>query len=347
MIRIAHLLDDFGMGGVTRALTLFDEPEFARRAKSTVVPIDPEASLAPRLDADIIVDHMALSWKRLIFLASLKARNPRSRIVHIEHSYTRGFETECVPSLARFRAMLKLATGLVDTFVCVSQAQHDWLVNAVGAKPRKLRVIHPWCGRHELLDVPLQADRGAAPLNLLAYGRYCEAKNFAELVTAMRFIDPNTVRLTLVGDGPQRTLLRAMAADLPHVDVCEATRDPARHLSQCDAVIVPSVREAFGLVATEARLAGRAVILAEVDGLPEQVGSAGFSAPMRRAGDIARAIRRALKEDLPAMGAAGRREVAGQHAGIVAGWRELIADVKSPRGSNDGALTGPSEGALA
>ncbi|MEO0699968.1 MAG: glycosyl transferase, partial [Pseudomonadota bacterium] len=79
MITIAHLMDDFGMGGVTRALTLFEEPMIKRKARSHVVPVHPNAQLAPRLDADLIVDHAALSWARLPFLISLRARNPKAR----------------------------------------------------------------------------------------------------------------------------------------------------------------------------------------------------------------------------------------------------------------------------
>ncbi|NQX94890.1 MAG: glycosyl transferase, partial [Erythrobacter sp.] len=56
MITIGHLMDDFGMGGVTRALTLFEEPMIKRQARSQVVPIREGTRVAPRLNADLIVD---------------------------------------------------------------------------------------------------------------------------------------------------------------------------------------------------------------------------------------------------------------------------------------------------
>ena len=105
-MNIAHLLDDFGMGGVTQALTVFDQPVLKRIATSKVVPILPDARLAPKLNVDLIVDHMALSWARIPFLVGLRARNPKARIVHIEHSYTRAFERQKVPSKLRFRRRL-------------------------------------------------------------------------------------------------------------------------------------------------------------------------------------------------------------------------------------------------
>nr|WP_298927030.1 glycosyltransferase family 4 protein [uncultured Erythrobacter sp.] len=310
------------MGGVTRALTLFEQPALASIGHSQVVPIDPSARFAPSIRANLIVDHMALSWKRLAFLASLRARNPRARIIHVEHSYTRSFEANQVASHGRFRTMIKLAALMVDQFVCVSHGQREWLADDVGVSKEKLRVIYPWSGRFALDSVPAALPREDRPLRLLAYGRFAEIKNFAELIIAMRSFSTDQVELTLFGDGPDREWLSKLAAPLSHVQFDGPTDDIGKYLAACDAVIVPSRNEAFGLVATEARLAGRAIIVADVDGLPEQVGSAGLAASMIGAKDIDAAIRWALHAPLADMGAAGRVEVASQHDEIVARWLE-------------------------
>lgn len=329
MTKIAHLLDDFGMGGVTQALTVFDQPPLKRIATSDIVPIAPDARLAPKLSADLIVDHMALSWARIPFLVSLRARNPKARIVHVEHSYTRAFEEQKVPSKLRFRRMIRLAASLVDTIVCVSDAQREWLECEVGIKQSKLRVIFPWTNRVDLFSVSPLQDRGDKPLRLLAYGRYAEVKNFAELIAAMRAFSPTEVQLTMFGDGPQRELLQARAQDLPNVDVLGPSDDPGAFLELCDAVIIPSRYEAFGLVATETRMAGRAVIVADVDGLPEQARMGGRAAPMGCAADIVRAIRWAKTAHLAAMGASGRNSVRGQPGQILSQWQDLIQSTNS------------------
>lgn len=331
MITVAHLLDDFAMGGVTRALTLFEQPALADCGQSQVVPVDPAARLAPSLQADLIVDHMALSWSRLAFLVSLRARNPRARIVHVEHSYTRSFETNQVTSRARFRSMIKLAAMMVDQFICVSEAQRDWLANDVGVPAGKLQVIYPWSGRFDLDAVAPPTARKGRPLRLLAYGRFAELKNFHELIIAMRSFEPHQVELTLFGDGPDLPVLSKLAAPLAHVQIEPPTNEIASYLAVCDAVIVPSRNEAFGLVATEARLAGRAIIVADVDGLPEQVGSAGLYAPMRCAKDIAAAIRWALRAPLAQMGQAGREEVMAQHDEIISRWLTVFEQTGSSR----------------
>ena len=324
MIRVAHLLDDFAMGGVTRALTLFEEPALAASAHSKVVPVNSGAGIAPRVEADLIVDHMALSWKRLVFLASLRARNPKARIVHVEHSYTASFERAQVKSKARFRTMLKVAATLVDEFICVSGAQKNWLAKVVGIKADKLSVIHPWTDRAELFDIDTSRKHRNPKMRLLAYGRYAPVKNFDALIEAMRLTPPDIVDLTIFGDGPDREKLEELSADLDNVCILGPCNTPGTYLAECDAVIIPSKSEAFGLVATEARMAGRAIIVSNVDGLPEQVGNGGFVATMRNADEISQAILKAAKQDLVQLGVQGRTEVRGQSEEIIIRWIRLF-----------------------
>ncbi|MEP1422806.1 MAG: glycosyltransferase family 4 protein [Erythrobacter sp.] len=228
--------------------------------------------------------------------------------------------------------MLKLAASLVDQMICVSDAQREWMREEVGISDYLLQTIYPWSGRFELGNVPALKPRTRRPLRLLAYGRFAKEKNFDALVTAMRYFAAENVELTIFGDGPDKATLIDLAAPLPHVKIDEPTNDISAYLANCDAVIVPSRNEAFGLVATEARLAGRSIIVADVDGLPEQVGSAGIVVPLVNPEDIAIAIRWALRAPLSQMGQAGRNEVASQHDEIIAGWSTVFAQAaKSKR----------------
>lgn len=325
MIRIAHLLDDFGMGGVTRALSLFEDQEIRDLANSRVIPVASTAKLAPHLSVDIIVNHMTFSWKRMLFYTSLRARNPHCRIVQVEHSYTRAFESLNVRSKARFRAMLKLSAHFVDEVVCVSNAQRDWLAETVGVGREKLTVIHPWTDRRKLLSLSAPEPLKQRPLRLLAYGRYAPVKNFDALISAMCALSPKDVELIMFGDGPERARLERLANGLKHVEVLGPTNSPEDFLAFCDAVVVPSRYEAFGLVATEARMAGRAILVADVDGLPEQAVDAGLVAKMDSADAIAGAINTFAQLDLASLGANGRRSAKQQLDGIIQGWAELIA----------------------
>ncbi len=335
MIRIAHLLDDFAMGGVTRALALFDDPRVTRRSRSFTVPMGGKMQLAPALDADLIVIHVPPCWGRLPYLAALRKRNPDARIVQVEHSYTRSFERLRVSSRWRFRLLLRMAAGLVDDIVSVSHGQARWLLEA-GVSPSKVTTIPSWSGRFELARVPDRTDH-SDPLRLLAYGRLSQEKNFAALIEAVGRLAPEQVELTLFGSGPEQEALTALADALDNVTIRPACPDPAPWLAKCDAVIVPSRYEAFGLVATEARMAGRAILVADVDGLPEQArAGGGVVVPMGTAGEISSAIKSFMKRDLSALGRAARAGVSSQHDEIVTAWLAVIERAAAHSRRNSG-----------
>lgn len=323
MIRIAHLLDDFAMGGVTRSLSLFEDPRIARRAQSTLIPMKRKTHHAPALEADLIVVHVPPCWSRLPYLTALRLRNPSARIVQVEHSYTRSFEKLRVVSKRRFRLLLRIASMFVDQVVAVSHGQADWLAEA-GVSRAKITMIHPWSGRFELSNIPdLEAREG--PLRLLAYGRFSQEKNFASLVKAMKQFRRHDVELTIFGSGPERQEIELLAQAIPNVFIQPACSDPAPWLADCDAVVLPSKHEAFGLVATEARLAGRPILVANCDGLPEQARrGGGVVATLDKPRDIAFAISHLLTRDLPAMGKAARIGVSSQHDAIIEGWLDVI-----------------------
>ncbi|QWC57443.1 glycosyltransferase [Erythrobacter sp. 3-20A1M] len=323
MIDVVHLLDDFAFGGVTRALTVFDHPELAAHARSRTVAIGKDL-IAKRFDAEVLVTHVPPRWSRLPFLLSLRMRNAGARLVHVEHSYTEGFVRERVKAPRRFAALLRIAYSLYDEIVCVPRVQRDWLARSVGIPSHKLRVIHPWCGREELLalpPVPVHRDR---PLRLVAYGRFASEKNLIALIEAVSMFAPGDVDLQLIGDGPELAAMREAAGDNSHIHFRGRIDNPAEFLNDCHAVIVPSRYEAYGLVATEARMAARPILVADVDGLPEQVGLAGLVRPMRTSDEIAAAIAEFAKLPLYRMGLHGRHRAAKLSGAILDGWKDLF-----------------------
>lgn len=323
MIKISHLLDDFAMGGVTQALKLFETPRVRANAISEIVRIAPGATFARRYDADLIVVHVPPRWGRLPYLASLRMMNPRARIIQVEHSYTRSFEAANVQSRRRFRTLLRIAANMVDRVVAVSNGQKAWL-SEIGIPDAKLRTIHPYCDRVSLFNTPAPEQR-RGPLRLLTYGRLSAEKNYASLLEAMLGFGPQEVELVIFGAGPEQERLARMAEDIDNVHLLPACNDPSQWLEWCDAVVMPSHRESFGLVATEARMAGRPILVADVDGLPEQAANgSGFVMPLRDADDIELAIEELLDADLISMGRVARAGVIGQNKAIEAAWREEI-----------------------
>lgn len=323
-LKVVHLLDDFALGGVTRGLAIFNEGAAAAVAEHRVVALDPHAARAPRIEADIIVNHIPPSWRRLALLAGLRLRNPRARLIHVEHSYTRCWEALTVRHRVRFRAMLGIAARLVDGIVCVSAAQADWLAEAARFDRGRIRVIHPWSANPGLALLPPSAPEPGRPLRIAAYGRYAPAKGFDLLIQAFRRGAFGDATLRLAGLGPEEARLRALAEGCPQITVGGRVDDLAAFLAEADVVAVPSRWEAYGQVANEAREAGRPILVAATDGLVEQVGTAGLVIDFTDDNAIRAAMATLTPARCAAMGEAGRAAVAGAEDIRKGQWAALL-----------------------
>lgn len=84
--------------------------------------------------------------------------------------------------------------------------------------------------------------------------------------------------------------------------------DVQRYLASCDVLVVPSRWEGFGLIAVEAMRAGKAVVAARVGGLADIVvdGTTGRLVEPHEASGFVDALRTLGRDDLRAMGSAGR-----------------------------------------
>lgn len=324
MIRALHLLDDFALGGVSKGLAVFNEPELAAIVQSGVEPMAPGVRLARRYDADILFLHSPPSWQRLAWQLSLRLLNPEARIIHVEHSYTAGFERENVANQKRFRVMLRLAMQMVDEIVCVSYAQRLWLQEAAAVPAHKIRTIYPWSGHDELAAIEPARPRAGAPLRLGAYGRLAKVKNFGALIEGAAAAGSDLCSLRIGGLGPLEDELAQAASQTDNVALVGKVTDVGAFLADVDAVIIPSLHESFCQVALEARLAGRPILVADVDGLPEQVGQAGLVSRCRTGADIADAITRFAAMPLAEMAHAARASALGHRNKVVAGWVSVI-----------------------
>lgn len=321
--RVVHLLDDFALGGVTRGLAIFNSPEVQAVADCRVQDIAPDAMLAPRLDADVIIIHFPPNWQRLALLASLRRRNPHARIIHVEHSYTGAGEALKVRRTGRFRLMLKLAFRLVDHVVCVSRGQANWLQGVTGQAADRISAIHPYSDNPGLatMALPQPGDR----LRIGAYGRFCEQKGFEDLIRAMQAGALPHCDLVIGGFGELEPIYRRLADGNPHIHFAGKISNVAGFLAGVDVVALPSRWEAYGQVANEAREAGRPILVAPVDGLPEQVGDAGLVVDFNNHAGLALAIAGLTPARLAAMGEAGRAATQGCGAARAAQWAALIS----------------------
>lgn len=186
--------------------------------------------------------------------------------------------------------------GLADRVIAVSQS----VANSMARKgiPRaKLRVV---CNgtlgspRERLSELPPVVLQRPAIATLA--GMY-HRKGIADLITAFELVAAEFpgVHLYLIGNGPDRAEFEAQAqktavVDRIHFEGYQA--EPQRYLHATDIFVLASRQEPFGLVLSEAREAGCAIVASNVDGIPEALdgGAAGILVPVANPVELVDAI---------------------------------------------------------
>jgi glycosyltransferase involved in cell wall biosynthesis len=151
-----------------------------------------------------------------------------------------------------------------------------------------------------------QTNLSAAGTVLFA-GRLVEGKGCGILLEAFAraALAHPAATLTIAGDGPERQMLETMASRLGIKDRVRflgdlRSADIAGTMREHRVMVVPSLEEAFGIVALEGLASGCRLIVAETGGLPEAVGPCALRFPRGDAGALAACIERALgPDDIP------------------------------------------------
>ena len=172
-------------------------------------------------------------------------------------------------------------------------------------------------------------------------GRLHEQKGYDVLVRALPEIPE--AHVVIVGDGPERGALEALASELGVSDRLELVgwREDARAwLASFDVFALPSRFEGFPLAIVEAMLAGTAVVATDVGSVPEAVvhGRTGLLVDPDDASGLAAELRGLLAdEDRRRAMAATAREVALERFSAAAMarayteiWAEITTDGAAP-----------------
>ena len=70
---VVHIVDDAAWGGVNRLLAGLEESRGTTRDRHQILRVPRGTRVAPAIEADVIVSHMAVCWKNLPFFTSLRA----------------------------------------------------------------------------------------------------------------------------------------------------------------------------------------------------------------------------------------------------------------------------------
>lgn len=183
-------------------------------------------------------------------------------------------------------------------------------------KWQRLHIVH--CGVDPDLFTPTEPSDGRS--NLLFVGRLAAVKGLPMLLQAVAELkrDRPAVQLTVVGEGPDRAPLEALASELEVADRVrfvgyQSSAEVRRQLAHTDVFVMASFAEGVPVVLMEAMAAEVPVVATRIAGVSELVedGLSGYLVPP---GDIQQLTERlaALLDDplgRHRMGSAGRAKV--------------------------------------
>ena len=204
------------------------------------------------------------------------------------HAAGRSFAYDLMPRAARF------LTRRLDYRVAVSPDAREMARNAFG-------------GRYDLLynGVELAPFRIADPVptvgpTVLFIGRHEPRKGLGVLLDALGRLPP-TVRLWIVGEGPETVALRGRSAGDSRIEWLGTITDTEKiaRLKGADVFCAPSLRgESFGIVLLEAMAAGTAVVAGDLPGYRNvaRPGRDALLVPPGDAGALADALNRVLSD---------------------------------------------------
>jgi D-inositol-3-phosphate glycosyltransferase len=265
--KVLHLVDDDTAGGVMRVLdflssdnnlaqTALHEVKFAKRGKI----------IRNVKHADVIISHLAVSWRSMPILIALRAACTRKALVHVEHNYTKQFMAHNVPNHNRFKILLKMSYSCFDRVISVSSGQKNWMLENHLISVKKIALIQSCVDLTAFRALPAPS----GPSRVFgAIGRLDKQKGFDILIKAfLQCNDPN-IKLHVIGEGPQRKRLKSLAKTDERIVFKGFQSNPVMAFSDIDVVMMPSRWEAYGLVAIEALAAGRRLLCHNIDGLTD------------------------------------------------------------------------------
>jgi glycosyltransferase involved in cell wall biosynthesis len=256
--------------------------------------------LLGKLSPDILHLHGSLAgvWGRL---ASLFARD--TQVVYTYHG-VHYLRERVFPRSVLFYAADRMLCGLSDRIIAVSAADRDLLVKAGLVPSGGVRVIPNGIDVRGFLLAGLSRTGSVLTCPegcryVVTVARLHRQKGHAYLLhAAVKILEkfPQTMFL-LLGDGPERRALRALARRLRifgQVSFLGEREDVAEIVSRADVFVLPSLWEGMPLSMLEAALLRIPMVLSDVPGIREvfTAGEHALLVPAADPGAIAEAVER-------------------------------------------------------
>ncbi len=335
-VRVVHLVLALEVGGLEKVVLNLARLAAQDAFEPRVICLREPGALAPQFAALGVpvesLDCPDLPKGRTLFRLIQRLRRLRPHVVHTHNPGPHLFGAVAAratgvpvvihtkhgrnqPGRARAVAWNRLASSLSDCVVSVSHATAAVARGVERVPERKLRVIHNGI---DLAAFPTRTPPGGTATPAIHVARLQRIKDQPTLLKAVRLVvdaEPD-FRLDLVGDGPARAELQALAKELGltgHVRFLGERDDVSALLSAASVFVLSSLSEGVPLTLLEAMATGLPAVVTDVGGNREIVmpGETGLLVPPGSPPALAEAIRTLWTHPDQArrFGAAGRRRV--------------------------------------
>lgn len=214
------------------------------------------------------VDVVHANWSINGAVAGLAARLAGKPVI----TTLRGSDVDRATRKLLDRLLLRWSARLSSTLTCVSHGLEREAALLLPPGSARLEVV-PNGVAEAFFSIPLPAPR--RPLRLLFVGSLIPRKSLDTLLQALALVgDPGAMTLRIVGDGPERERMVALARHLElQIDFAGA-QPPAAipdELAAHDVLVLPSLYEGRPNVVLEAMAAARAVVASALPGTGELI----------------------------------------------------------------------------
>ncbi|MDP6867726.1 MAG: glycosyltransferase family 4 protein [Acidimicrobiales bacterium] len=230
----------------------------------------PQAILAEILGRHGRRDALVEVWNGVPFLTPLWARGPRMAIQHHDHADM--WPLVLSPGLARLGSLLerRLAPPCYRStpVVTLSTSSRVGLIDGLGHQPDGVHVVEP--GIHHRFSPAGRRD--AQPL-VVSVGRLTASKRVDVLIRAFAEARDQVadLRLEVIGDGPEESSLRSLAADRGVADAVAfrgriSDDDLVDAYRRARLVASASISEGWGMTLTEGAACGTPTVATDIAG---------------------------------------------------------------------------------
>ncbi|MCR5438569.1 MAG: glycosyltransferase family 4 protein [Selenomonas sp.] len=222
------------------------------------------------IQPDIIYCHS--TWAGVMMRLPYLLVKKRPKIIYNAHGWA--FLRDTATYKKKIYAWIeKVLSSCTDVIVNVSKYEMNHAVE-YGIPSEKLRLIYSGIPKDGMdIDYSNFDYYDKNKINLLFVGRFDPQKGVDLLLDAMNNIKRKDIHLTLIGDnvvGNDYCIKKKDSENITFLGWLSYDK-LAQYYANCDAVVMPSRWEAFGLVAVEAMKYGKAVIASRNGALPELI----------------------------------------------------------------------------